>query len=1296
MRFLSLPIQRIRRYAMLSLTTLMAVSLSAASDPPANTPPGKYASKPYVSLLRSPGNPLIRIPLAANDPIRFSLTVNKPTVRLGEEVELTITAELLNVSPNLMFFFPGSNAFSLKLLLPPGFQQTGGTYVDYVGDELTYPAKPTVTYRLKGHFTSVTAGSGFRLLRSQRQAGDQSQFVEKARLQTEPFTGSQPLPRRQPAVLYVLTPSEGSSANARTAASNVSYRGFFEFAHCDIIGGWAMNDNARRRSTSVDIFIDNQKVATVPADQIRQDVADAFDVRDYNRYGFRWEMPAKYRNNRAMRISARFSGTDTELTLSPRTTDVCQGSGPVTPPVSPPETETPVTPPANARYRGFLDWASCERITGWVMNEGTRNQSASIDIFINDQKAATILADQQRPDVAAAFGVKGFDKFGYNWTIPDRYKRNGRLTITVKGAGSTQELTNSPRTTAVCESTTPVQDSCRFMVAASSVTATCGSAVTLTAACQGEDCNAVSYTWTGNGITKTGASISVDAPSTNGAYSYTVTASRPGCATQTAVSTVTVNGCVTTPPPVRDSCRFTVSASSVTATCGSTVTLTAACQGEDCNAVSYAWSGNGVNKTGSTVSIDAPSTNGTYSYTVTASRSGCATQTAVSSVTVSGCVTTPPPVRDSCRFTVAASSVTATCGSAVTLTAACQGEDCGAVTYNWTGNGITKTGASISVDAPSTNGAYSYTVTASRPGCATQTAVSTVTVSGCVTTPPPVRDSCRFTVSASSVTATCGSAVTLTAACQGEDCNAVSYAWAGNGVNKTGSVINFNAPLADGTYFYTVTATRNGCATKTDTATISVNGCTPPSNEEYPILNSPYPADKRPVLQNERVRVAIDLGVGGVIREVTDLEVGENMINCMVKSDGVRDPGRDDQISLYSLPGDNTGWKQGKGPLLQDIGYNPVQGGDLAGNFSPILGYGRTDKMLYSKTRGLHWGLNNELGDYIVEQWIRLDGNIVRRHVRITGDRKDETRYSDARQQELPCTYTNSAYYQYYVVQADPYTNGELINVNALSNIGGTQESLSQHNNRPVSGPYDIDASEPWIVAVRPSNNRGLALHTPFSHEFRAGLFGEIGWGPAESSNAGYIANGITMILDRNGVYEFDINMVVGTLPEIRSIINTLPRSETKPNYVFAGQGKRHGFFYRKGYDQGYPVGDELIVTPTDKRFRINSPTKGYRTSEFKTVYVRMRARTRETQMVFDWRKVGQTELQAAQAGQQVTFTITGDNQYRTIAIPVGNHPEWNGTIAEFGIKYVNPTETPVYNQEFGIKWLSADNLGNE
>jgi hypothetical protein len=95
-----------------------------------------------------------------------------------------------------------------------------------------------------------------------------------------------------------------------------------------------------------------------------------------------------------------------------------------------------------------------------------------------------------------------------------------------------------------------------------------------------------------------------------------------------------------TPPPV--GCDFTpsVSASPTSPGCGASVQLTAGCSGADCNNLSYAWSNSGGSN--ATASYTLPNQNGTHTYTVSMSRSGCTAKEANKSFTLSGCGTTDP------------------------------------------------------------------------------------------------------------------------------------------------------------------------------------------------------------------------------------------------------------------------------------------------------------------------------------------------------------------------------------------------------------------------------------------------------------------------------------------------------------------------------------------------------------------------------------------------------------------------------------------------------------------------------
>ena len=151
--------------------------VTAYAAPPARPPLKRSVAKAGRALPAQP------VTSPANDPIRFTMQVDKQQVAVGEAVELTVRAELLNVSPSLLFFLPGSNAYTLRLLLPETFRQTGGDNLgEYVPQTLTHPARPSRTYRIRGYFTAPGGSTCFRLLRGPGEANSQSLFVEKRRL----------------------------------------------------------------------------------------------------------------------------------------------------------------------------------------------------------------------------------------------------------------------------------------------------------------------------------------------------------------------------------------------------------------------------------------------------------------------------------------------------------------------------------------------------------------------------------------------------------------------------------------------------------------------------------------------------------------------------------------------------------------------------------------------------------------------------------------------------------------------------------------------------------------------------------------------------------------------------------------------------------------------------------------------------------------------------------------------------------------------------------------------------------
>ncbi|MEO6284638.1 MAG: right-handed parallel beta-helix repeat-containing protein [Dyadobacter sp.] len=138
------------------------------------------------------------------DPIKFTLSTDATTISLNQEFEIKITASYQAVNPNLVFVFKGATSFRIKVAFPEGFRQTGGTYADYIGTELS-SSKQTVSYTLKGKFISPSSDGTFLLLRSNQNANSQSDFILAGRLGFTTFSPSDSAIEPSTARIAVIT-----------------------------------------------------------------------------------------------------------------------------------------------------------------------------------------------------------------------------------------------------------------------------------------------------------------------------------------------------------------------------------------------------------------------------------------------------------------------------------------------------------------------------------------------------------------------------------------------------------------------------------------------------------------------------------------------------------------------------------------------------------------------------------------------------------------------------------------------------------------------------------------------------------------------------------------------------------------------------------------------------------------------------------------------------------------------------------------------------------------------------------
>lgn len=444
------------------------------------------------------------------------------------------------------------------------------------------------------------------------------------------------------------------------------------------------------------------------------------------------------------------------------------------------------------------------------------------------------------------------------------------------------------------------------------------------------------------------------------------------------------------------------------------------------------------------------------------------------------------------------------------------------------------------------------------------------------------------------------------------------------------------------TSFLAFTCVRDFPATAPYTPPVKSN----PSTGGLPPQQQPSP-QKRLFLANDKVRVAIDLNMGGAINYITEAGSSENMINNA-------DLGRQLQTAIYAGPIPYV--VNGKKPVEQwrALGWNPVQTGDYFNNPARVISYQQDQNRLYVKSVPLIWPLFNEPADCVMEHWIDLQGNSVNVRCRVTVNRSDTTQY-EARTQETPCVYLNGPYYRMV-----------------------TYNGLQPFTNAPVSETTDRDmitryATENWVALLN-EKGRGLGLVRTNEFRYRTSGFGSGRTGNEFDNTSGYINSDGFIVVDHNGQYEFEYKLVLGSLTDIRQFAYSQPRPASAPNFRFVQD--RQGWYYYNARDKGWPIQNELSIQwqradTTKANFRASSPWVFWRATEVPKIYVQAAFQTKATSIRFAWRKPEEVDFFDI-PGRYVDVPIVGDGQFRVYELDLSGVPGWDGIISQ--ISLVTPT----------------------
>ena len=179
------------------------------------------------------------------------------------------------------------------------------------------------------------------------------------------------------------------------------------------------------------------------------------------------------------------------------------------------------------------------------------------------------------------------------------------------------------------------------------------------------------------------------------------------------------------------------------------------------------------------------------------------------------------------------------------------------------------------------------------------------------------------------------------------------------------------------------------------------------------------------------------------------------------------------------------------------------------------------------------WDMDNKPAEAEIEQWTTVKDNVIHVRNQITCHRTDNL-YGDEveNNQEFPAVYPISALKNLYsYIGNTPFTHAALTNpavINLSSGFWGVYDYVSEH----------------WMAFVD-DKLWGMGVYNSKCTHFLAGRSGEPGK-EAQDGSTSYIAPVKKEVLRKNSVYEYQYDIIIGTLDEIRSRIYQLNGESVK------------------------------------------------------------------------------------------------------------------------------------------------------
>ena len=260
-------------------------------------------------------------------------------------------------------------------------------------------------------------------------------------------------------------------------------------------------------------------------------------------------------------------------------------------------------------------------------------------------------------------------------------------------------------------------------------------------------------------------------------------------------------------------------------------------------------------------------------------------------------------------------------------------------------------------------------------------------------------------------------------------------------------------------------------------------------------------------LENDHLKVGVLRSHGGAIGYLAPRGLGKNTLNHY-------DHGRLIQQSYY---GDEDGSRWADKPWR----YNPVQGGDYRGAAATVVTFAAAKDLIHVKTIPRHWASGKSLDDCLMEQWVMLEGAIVKVRYRFTYNGQ-KTHVS--RHQETPAVFVDPGLSTLVTYVGDrPWGDGALT------------------RKRPGWPNEQVVMAEAWAAYVG-DDDYGVGVYVPGVTEATAYRYQG-----GSGSDCSYIAPLRTFPLTPGLAFEYVAYFTVGDVGTIRERFGQLHAKSPQP-----------------------------------------------------------------------------------------------------------------------------------------------------